>query len=125
VLSLYTFASAVLRELDRGEFTTVVCSEHPQTSSSLGLDQCLEPLDRSYIVALDGEKMEPHVSTAIIDEQQKILLTTRSHGRDRSTQVAWTKSMRPSARPLACDRNGFLLCLVATQQSQSWWTRSN
>jgi hypothetical protein len=51
-------------------------------------DQCLVPLDHSCVIALGGEKVEPHVSTAIIDEQQKILLTTWSYGRDRSTQVA-------------------------------------
>lgn len=79
---------AVLLELNGVELATVITAERTELATVLSLRQCLDTLETLKCLILHRQELHPHVWSVIIDNEQKITLTTWSLWSDLSTEIS-------------------------------------
>jgi hypothetical protein len=87
VVTLNTLICAVRREFSRREFAAIVGAQHVQLAAALCLRSGLRAPDGIRNLSLAAKDHNPHVAGEVIDEQQKVVLSSGCSRCHRATQV--------------------------------------
>jgi hypothetical protein len=95
-VALNANVDAVLKEAERRELATTISMQCAKFSLCLGLGSCLECLEHHHFFILGTQQCQPHVATNIIDEQEKVSLSSQCRRRDRPTQISVHECQYPT-----------------------------
>jgi hypothetical protein len=88
---LHTHLREVLLEVASHEFTPMISTQGAQLFVTLPLSCCLDILEGHRRAVLGGQQHHPHVSTVIINEQEKEAILTWCYRRDRAIEITMYK----------------------------------